>query len=80
MPFPAVHTPISSAIKTAVTGKEKTIFFGDLVSGDSVGQAGEGLHEATDALKDWFLPGYTGKRAERSTDTSHHAGRRDLGQ
>ena len=25
-----------------------------MVGGDSVSQAGEGLHEATDALKDWF--------------------------
>ncbi|MEE1163912.1 MAG: hypothetical protein UHU21_09475, partial [Lachnospiraceae bacterium] len=40
--------------KNTVTGKEKTIFSSDMVGGDSVSQAGEGLHEATDALKDWF--------------------------
>ncbi|MBP3874559.1 MAG: hypothetical protein J6E41_02485 [Lachnospiraceae bacterium] len=40
--------------KNLVTGKEKTIFSSDMVGGDSVSQAGEGLHEATDALKDWF--------------------------
>ena len=40
--------------KNTATGEEKTLFSSDIVGGDNVSAAGEGLHEATDALKDWF--------------------------
>lgn len=36
------------------SGKETVIFSSDLVGGENVSKAGEGLHEATDALDDWF--------------------------
>ena len=36
------------------SGDEKTLFSSDMVSGDDVSPAGEGLHEATDALDEWF--------------------------
>ena len=35
-------------------GEPKTLFSSDTVGGESVSAAGEGLHEATDALKDWL--------------------------
>ncbi len=45
-------------------GENRLLYSSDTVGGDFVGQAGEGLHEATDALKDYFflsqiLPGQT---------------------
>ena len=39
---------------TDKNGAEKTLFSSDTVGGETVGSAGEGLHEATDALKDYF--------------------------
>ena len=36
-------------------GGEKTLFSSDTVGGDYISQAGEGLHEATDSLKDYFF-------------------------
>lgn len=35
-------------------GEETTLFSSDTVGGDTVGAAGEGLHEATNALQDYF--------------------------
>lgn len=35
-------------------GAVKTLFSSEMVGGDVVSQAGEGLHEATDALEDYF--------------------------
>ena len=40
--------------KSNSSGEEKTIFSSDLVGGENVSKAGEGLHEATDALEKWF--------------------------
>ena len=40
--------------KSNSSGEEKTIFSSDLVGGENVSKAGEGLHEATDALDEWF--------------------------
>lgn len=39
---------------TSDAGEEKTLFSSDIVGGDNVSEAGEGLHEATDALDEWF--------------------------
>lgn len=36
-------------------GKEKVLFDSDKVGGDNSGSAGEGLHGATEALKDYFF-------------------------
>ena len=43
------------------SGDEKTLFSSDMVSGDDVSPAGEGLHEATDALDEWFYLDTLGK-------------------
>lgn len=40
--------------KNKNSGEEKTLFSSDVVGGDDVSPAGEGLHEATDALDEWF--------------------------
>ena len=41
--------------KNTTSGEEKTLFSSDVVGGEEVSQAGEGLHEATSALqKDWL--------------------------
>lgn len=40
---------------TDSSGKTEEFFNSDTVGGDNVSEAGEGLHEATDSLKDWFL-------------------------
>lgn len=40
--------------KSNATGEEKTLFSSETVGGDNVSEAGEGLHEATDALDEWF--------------------------
>lgn len=40
---------------TDVTGEEKVLFSSDTVGGEHASAAGEGLHEATDALKDFFF-------------------------
>ena len=42
------------AYKNDASGKEKVIFSSEVVGGDNVSEAGEGLHEATDALDEWF--------------------------
>jgi hypothetical protein len=39
---------------TDKSGSTNTLFSSDTVGGDTVDQAGEGLHEATDALEDYF--------------------------
>ena len=40
--------------KNSKTGEEKTLFSSETVGGENVSEAGEGLHEATDALDEWF--------------------------
>ena len=40
--------------KNNATGEEKTLFSSDIVGGENVSAAGEGLHEATDAMEEWF--------------------------
>ena len=40
--------------KNSKTGEEKQLFSSDTVGGENVSAAGEGLHEATDALDEWF--------------------------
>lgn len=40
--------------KNNETGEEKLLFSSEIVGGDNVSAAGEGLHEATDALDEWF--------------------------
>lgn len=40
--------------RNTVTGAERTLFDSDTVGGESVSASGEGLHEATGALKDWL--------------------------
>lgn len=42
------------AYKSDASGEEKVIFSSEVVGGDNVSEAGEGLHEATDALDEWF--------------------------
>ena len=42
------------AYKSDASGKEKVIFSSEVVGGDNVSEAGEGLLEATDALDEWF--------------------------
>lgn len=41
-------------VYTNANGVERVLFDSDTVGGDTVGAAGEGLNEATDALKDYF--------------------------
>ncbi|MDO5476543.1 MAG: hypothetical protein Q4F43_05450 [Eubacteriales bacterium] len=40
--------------KNSKTKDEKILFSSDAVGGEEISAAGEGLHEATDALKDWL--------------------------
>lgn len=51
--------------KNTTKNTEKDLYRSDTVGGEEASAAGEGLHEATDALKDWiyldtFAPGDTG--------------------
>lgn len=39
---------------TAPDGTARTLYSSDSVGGDTVGESGEGLHQATNALKDYF--------------------------
>lgn len=41
--------------RNSATGAEKTLFDSDTVGGQNVSASGEGLHEATGALKDWLF-------------------------
>ena len=40
--------------KNSKSGEEKLLFSSETVGGEDVSEAGEGLHEATDALEEWF--------------------------
>lgn len=42
------------AYTSGSSGEETVIFSSDMVGGENVSKAGEGLHEATDALDEWF--------------------------
>ena len=49
---------------TEASGEELVLFSSDTVGGEGISQAGEGLHEATSALEDYFYLDtfYTGQR------------------